>query len=221
MKNILICLVMAGLSAGSAEAVVLMRCDVGGCGPLQAGGTSLSACGSYYDVAGTAIDVTLATGNPSACECRNPGGSGPLANVEADFLFADNETASPGSDFILTLSDLIPGVSYRLLSFHNRSDEADTIIGAVTVTGAAVISAPGSIVQNHNIMDNPAEFIFIATGSEVALRYQGPDGGCAGCQAFFNGFILEYGSAVMGFDCEASGNPESVSPAILNVVVSQ
>jgi hypothetical protein len=179
----------------------------------------LAICGSYANVGGTGINVTLATGNPGACECRNPGGSGALANVESDLLFADNETTSPGSDFTITFSSLTAGASYRLLSYHNRSDEGDTTIASVTITGATVISVPGSIVQSHAIMDNPAECIFVAGSGDVSVRYQGPAGGCPGCQAFLNGFVLELAGPTIGFEVESSGNPESVSPAVLTVVL--
>jgi len=213
MSTLLICSVTAGQ--------IIMQCDAGGCGPLQAGWISLPSCGTYYDVGGTGIDVTLATGTAGACACRSPDGSGALAYVEADLLFADNQISSPDSDFILAFDNLAAGTVYRLLSYHNRSNEADTTIPAVTVSGAAVITQPGSIVQSHAIMDYPAEIVFIPTAGEVSVRYQGPDGGCAGCQAFFNGFVLDYGAATLGFDSASSENPESVSTAILNVVLSE
>jgi hypothetical protein len=197
--------------------------DVGGCGPVQAGWVSLGACGTYTDVGGTGIDVTLATGNPSACACRNPGGTGTLADVEADLLFADNEQSAPNADFILTLSNLAPGASYQLFSYHNRSDEGDTTIPNVTVTGATDVTKPGSILQSSAIMDNPAEILFTAGGGDVVIRYEAPSGGCGGCQAFFNGFEL-YSTApanpTVGFETGASGGLETVTPALLSVVVT-
>ncbi|MHC4363305.1 MAG: Calx-beta domain-containing protein, partial [Planctomycetota bacterium] len=180
----------------------------------------LGACGTYADVGSSGIAVTLATGDAGACACRNPGGTGTLADVEADLLFANDENYSPGSDFIITLSNLTPGIAYRLLSYHNRSDEGDTTIPNVTITGATLISKPASIVQNHDIMDNPAECIFVAGAGDAVIRYQGPDGGCGGCQAFLNGFVLEISGPVIQFDSESSGDLESVSPAILTVVLS-
>jgi len=206
-----------GLVDSAGAGVVIMQCDVGGCGPLQSGWIGLGGCGTSIDVGGTGIDVTLATGNPGACECRNEGGSGPLADVETDLLFANDEESSPGSDFIITFSNLMPGMTYRLLSYHNRSDEGDTTIPNVTITGATVVSVPASIVQNHAIMDNPAECIFIAGAGDVSIRFQGPDGGCAGCQAFLNGFVLEYAGPTISFDSESSGGIESISPAFIQV----
>jgi len=209
---------LLGLVSGAGAAI--MQCDVGGCGPVQSGWIGLGSCGTFTNVGGTGINVTLATGNPGACACRNPGGSGALMDVEYDLLFANDETSSPGSDFIIALSNLTPGTSYRLLSYHNRSDEGDTTIPNVTITGATVVSVPGSIVQNHAIMDNPAECIFVAGAGDVSIRYQGPAGGCPGCQAFLNGFVLEYSTPAIGFDSESSGNPESVSPGIVTVILS-
>ncbi|MHC4343295.1 MAG: Calx-beta domain-containing protein [Planctomycetota bacterium] len=197
--------------------------DVGGCGPLQSGWISLGACGTYVDVDGTGIDVTLATGNPSACACRNPGGTGTLPDVEADLLFADNEMSSPGADFILTLSNLAPGASYQLLSYHSRSDEGDTTIPNVTVTGATDVTKPSSILQSSAIMDNPAEILFTAGAGDVVIRYQAPSGGCGGCQVFFNGFEL-YSTApanpAVGFETSSSGGLETVTPALISVVVT-
>jgi hypothetical protein len=194
-----------------------MQCDVGDCGPLQSGWASLGGCGIHANVAGSGIDVTLATGNPGACSCRNPGGTGTLADVEWDLLFADNEQSSPGGDFIITFSNLVPGASYRLLSYHNRSDEGDTTIPGVTITGAAVVSAPASIVQNHAIMDNPAECIFIAGAGDVSIRFQAPAGGCSGCQAFLNGFVLELNAPTITFESDASGGLETITPVFVPV----
>ncbi|MHC4625157.1 MAG: hypothetical protein ACYS4W_14785, partial [Planctomycetota bacterium] len=105
---------------------VVLQCDAGE-GALQAGWTQVVA-GLNSNVAGTGIDVTLATGNSAAIAARDTGGAGPLANVETDLYFANDQMSSPDSDFILTLSNLTPGVGYRLLSYHNRSDEATTVI---------------------------------------------------------------------------------------------
>jgi hypothetical protein len=202
--------------AGVAEAGdVILQCDAGE-GALQAGWTQVLK-GTNVNVAGTGINVTLATGAPTAIAARDTGGSGVLADVETDLYFADNEAESPGSDFILTLSNLTPGMPYRLLSYHNRSDEGDTTIPGVTLTGAMVIIAPSTILQSHAIMDDPAEFIFVADASTVSIRYQGPDGGCLGCQAFFNGFQLEYGSPAISFAAESSGAVEAISPAMIAV----
>jgi hypothetical protein len=194
-----------------------MQCDVGGCGPLQAGWTGLDACGTHTNVAGTGINVTLATGNPGACDCRNPGGTGTLADVEYDLLFANDEQTSPGSDFIITFGNLMPGASYRLLSYHNRSNEGDTTIPNVTITGGTVVSVPASILQNHIIMDSPAECIFIAGAGDVSIRFQGPDGGCAGCQVFLNGFVLELNAPTITFESAASGGMETITTALVPV----
>ena len=209
--------VVLGLVNGAAAQMVIMQCDVGGCGPLQSGWTSLGYCGTFANVAGTGIGVTLATGNPGACACRDRGGGGPLVDVEADFLFADNENYSPGSDFIITFSDLLPGAKYRLLSYHSRMDEGDTTIPSVTITGATVVSVPASIVQNHAIMDNPAECIFIAGAGNASIRFEGPAGGCLGCQAFLNGFVLELDAPTITFEAGASGGVETISPALIPV----
>ena len=216
---LLAALILAGQSVSPAVSLPLYV-DVGSCGPLQSGWTLLGACGTYNNVAGTGVNVTLATGNAGACECRNKGGSGPLANVESDLLFANDENTSPGADFILTLGNLSPGTTYKLLSYHHRSDESDTVIPGVTVTGATVISKPATITQSHAIMDNPAEIIFVAGAGNVEIRYLAPTGGCSGCQAFFNGFVLDLAAATVQFETAWSSGLETVTPAVLNVVLS-
>jgi hypothetical protein len=87
----------------------------------------------------------------------------------------------------------------------------------VTVTGATNVTVPGSIVQDDAIMDNPAEILFTAGAGDVVIRYQGPAGGCAGCQAFFNGFVLELSAPTLTFESYASGGMETVSPALVPV----
>jgi hypothetical protein len=197
----------------------ILQCDAG-TGGLQSGWTQIVA-GLNTNVAGTGIDVTLATGNPGAIAHRNTGGSGPLAAVEEDLYFADGETASPGSDFILTLGNL-PGGRYLVKSYHNRSNEGATTIPGVTVTGATNVTAPATIVQDHPIMSSPAEILFTANGTDdVVIRYQGPNGGCPGCQAFFNGFELESAEATVQFESASSGALESESPAALIVNLSE
>ncbi|MHC4476347.1 MAG: Calx-beta domain-containing protein [Planctomycetota bacterium] len=218
-KFYLTILILMVWAAGSSGAVSL-QCDAGSCGPTQAGWISLGSCGTFTNVGGTGIDVVLETGNPGACGCRNPGGSGTLWDVEATLLFADNENTSPGSDFILTLRNLTPGSNYTVYSYHSRTDEGDTTIPNVTVTGATNVTKPSSILQNSSIMDNPAEISFTAGAGDVVIRYQGPDGGCAGCQAFFNGFELYGGGVTVQFASGSSGDVEAVTPAQIEVILN-
>ncbi|MHC4499145.1 MAG: Calx-beta domain-containing protein, partial [Planctomycetota bacterium] len=212
-------LIASLLGLVSTASAAVLQCDAG-TGTLQSGWTQVQA-GSNVNVGGTGINVTLATGNPGAIAHRGAGdtggGSGPLAAVEEDLYFANDEQQSPGADFILTLSNLTSGTAYRLLSYHNRSNEGDTTIPGTTVTGATVISKPDSILQSHAIMDNPAEFNFIAGTGDVVIRYQAPAGGCGGCQAFFNGFVLEYSGPSISFASGSSGGVETISPALIPV----
>jgi hypothetical protein len=138
-------------------------------------------------------------------------------------MFADvggsgiDVTLSTGKDFIITLRNLVSGASYRLLSYHSRTDEDDTTIPGVTITGGTPISVPASIVQTHAIMDDPAECVFTAGAGDVSIRYLAPVGGCDGCQAFLNGFVLEYVGPAISFSTDASGGIESISPALVEV----
>jgi hypothetical protein len=211
------------LATGTSFAAVALQVDAGDCGPTQAGWISLGSCGTHTNVGGTGIDVVLETGNAGACECRNPGGSGTLADVEATLLFANDENYTPGADFILTLRNLTPGANYTVYSYHSRTDEGGTTIPNVTVTGATNVTKPSSILQNSAIMDNPAEISFTAGAGDVVIRYQAPDGGCSGCQAFFNGFEL-YGGAPAGprvqFASGASADVEAVTPALVEVILT-
>jgi len=212
---------LVGITNSYAE--VALQVDAGSCGSTQAGWISLGSCGTFTNVGGTGIDVVLETGNPGACACRNPGGSGTLPDVEATLLFADDENSSPGADFILALRNLTSGLDYTVYSYHSRSDEGDTTIPNVTVTGATNVTKPSSILQNSAIMDNPAEITFTAGAGDVVIRYEGPDGGCSGCQAFFNGFELYGGGAAWAtvqFASGSSGDVEAVTPALVEVTLT-
>ena len=213
--------VLAGTGA-VCRADAIMQVDVG-CDAVQDAWIAIAQCGATSDVGGTGIDVTLATGNASACACRNAGGSEPLANVEADLLFADNEIGSPGGDFIITFRGLAAGMNYRLLSFHNRSDESLSHIEGVEVTGATNVIKPDRIAQDHPIMAEPAEIFFLAGGAEVSIRYIAPteEEAGKGAQAFLNGFILEPAGPVVGFASASSGGAESLSPALLTVNLTE
>jgi hypothetical protein len=51
----------------------------------------------------------------------------------------------------------------------------------------------------------------------VSVRYLAPVGGCLGCQAFLNGFVLEYFGPTISFSTDTSGGIESISPALVEV----
>ncbi|MHC4574180.1 MAG: formylglycine-generating enzyme family protein, partial [Planctomycetota bacterium] len=219
---VVVCFTALVVHVHATASEVLMQCDVGGCGPVQAGWTGIAECGTTVDVNSTGIDVTLATGYPAACACRDTGGSGPLADVEADFLFADDAVSTPGGDFIITFSNLIAGERYWLLSYHNRSSEELSHIEGVVVTGAGDVTKPDRIAQDHPIMDDPAEVIFVAGPGDVSVRYIAPTEAEAGrgAQAFLNGFVLERMRLVAQFESSSSVYPESVVWAQLVVTLS-
>jgi hypothetical protein len=213
---------------GSGPLELLMQCDVGGCGPLQAGWLILPACGTYHNVNGSGISATLATGVPSACVCRNPGGSGTRAAVEGDLLFADNQISTPYADFIITFSNLLSGIRYRLQSYHNRTDESPSTLQGVVVSGATGVVAPNRITQDHSIMASPSEIWFTAAGPVVSVRYLAPTQAEAGsgAQVFLNGFVLERDPVVLWtpvvqFAASASSGLETTSPAVIDVVLSE
>ncbi len=207
---------------------LLMQCDVGGCGPLQTNWVSLPICATYPNVNGSGVDVNLATGVAVACDCRDRTGAGALANVERDFLFANDQISTPGGDFIVTFSKLMPGIYYRLRSYHSRTDQSSSHIQGVVVTGATGVFAPAQIYQDHSIMDRPAEILFTAASNQVSIRYIAPTQAEAGsgAQAFLNGLVLERApvmvwSPVVQFETSASSGLETAGPAALNVVLSE
>ncbi|MHC4621602.1 MAG: Calx-beta domain-containing protein [Planctomycetota bacterium] len=192
-----------------------------GNGPVQAGWVFMPTCGEYYNVAGSGIDVTLATGDPPACESRDPNwgltGSGPLADVETDLLFADNRRGAD-ADFIITFTGLTPGTPYQLESYHTRSDAQTAVpIAAVTVTGGVDVLTPGPIAQTRDIMDNPAQTQFTAVGTSVTVRYVAASNG----MVQVNGFTLASVDAPpqVQFAAAAASGLETESPASLPVVV--
>jgi len=197
-----IALVVPGPMYG-AETV--LQCDAGN-GHVQAGWAKIGPA-LNSNVAGTGIDVELAAGSGGPIQFYQELGNGPLAEVEGDFCF----TSGPDADIVLTLSNL-PGGDYVLKSFHNRLSETVTSIANVTVSGAADVTVPDSIVQNHAIMENPAEILLRTTGEDVVITYRAAGGAGMASQVFFNGFILESGS-------QASGASAATSPAAPTVTV--
>ena len=192
-----------------------------GDGPVQAGWVGMPSCGEYYDVDGSGIDVTLATGDPLPCESRDPSwgltGSGPLADVEKDLLFADNR-AGADADFIITFTGLTPGTRYQLESYHTRSDSQGAApIAGVTVTGGVDVMTPGPIAQTRDIMDNPAQTQFTAIGTSVTVRYVAASNG----MVQVNGFALASVDAPpqVQFAAAAASGLETESPANLPIVV--
>lgn len=170
----------------------LLLIDVG-CGIEEPGWTQIDTCGEFPDVDGTGIDVRLETGNPAACACRTPGSSPDLdlPNVEEDLLFADDEVDTPGADFIVTFIGLDRGVEYAIQSIHNRSDEGNSVIQGVEVTGASDVDAPDEIIHGPMTVLEPAQVRFTAEDDEVSIRYLSPVAdGPAPQQTILNGFIL-------------------------------
>jgi len=194
--------VSAYLVAGGVQASeFLLRCDVGGCGPHMKGWIPLGSCGTYRNLNGTGIDVTLSTGNPQACECRSKKAQGKLAEIESDFLFADDEYGSPGADFILKFDNLIPGCTYKLVTFHSRPDEPPSRIQGVIVKGAELLEKKTFVMQGHNCIEDPPEFVFKPDKPSVSFRFIAPKKEKAGkgAQVFLNGFTLKGGLPYVSF----------------------
>jgi len=179
------------LSAKASAQETLLLVDVG-CQDVEPGWVQLDTCGLFEDLDGSGIDVTLETGNPEACSCRSPGATQEkLPGVQGDLLFADDAIGSSDGDFIIRFGGLSPGTTYLLSTYHHRSDEGDTVIQAVEVTGAPDNDAPAEIVQSAELFREPAEITFTASSSEVKFRYVAPDwAGPAPQQTILNGFIL-------------------------------
>jgi len=110
-------------------------------------------------------------------------------------------------------------LSFRRYSWRNAT-MGSTLAARIAGYNPKIIPTPSSIVQDHPIMDNPAEILFTAGAGDVVIRYQGPDGGCPGCQAFFNGFELYATGPTVGFESDASGGIETINPALINVVLT-
>ncbi|MHC4501566.1 MAG: Calx-beta domain-containing protein, partial [Planctomycetota bacterium] len=224
----LVCAVFFLFLVNTCVGRVRLAFDCGGCGPLQDGWIAITSCGTYTDVGGTEIDVTLAVGDGGECNCRgyfdegsDGPATGPLAYVEQDFLFANDRRGSPDADFIITFSDLVAGAHYRLLSYHNRLDESQTTIQAVDVTGATNVVKPDTIDQEHNRIINPAAITFTAGKGDVTIRYRAPKRGRKRDQVFVNGFALEGGRADVSFESASSGGVETEGTVEIKVKLSE
>ena len=223
----LVCLitlvVVLGLSVPSLG--ISLKVDVGVCGPVQDGWIPLRGARGKLNknVGGTNIDVMIVAGadstKGSGGECRCDSGSKhELAAVETTYIKKDarRNARSPKTDISLTLRDLEPGAEYTLYTYHHRWDEDEDPITNIIVTGATNVTKPDVILQNADIMDNPAKFIFTAGSDDVVIRYQCLDDG----QPFFNGFRLYGGSATLQFESKASSAMELVTSAKIPVVIN-
>jgi len=71
--------------ANLCGAKVRLEFDCGGCGPLQNGWIAITSGGTYTDVGGTDIDLTVAVGDGASCDCgrkRREGSRGILNAFE-------------------------------------------------------------------------------------------------------------------------------------------
>jgi len=177
----------------------ILQCDAGD-GAVQAGWTRITM--GNTNVGGITVALSHGPMPGGSSDSRVTGlGSGPLADVEDDFYFPDNTSGSPGADMTLTLSGMDAG-DYMLHSYHNDPRGADDPrIVSVTVTGAADVTTPTDVFQNHDMMSNPLEILFTYSGSgNVVITYHAMPNGLV----FFNGFTLEFASL---------GRASSPSPA--------
>jgi len=215
----LFCVIAVVLVSSASTVAFDLKCDAGD-GALQAGWTRMTMGTTVVG----GINVTLSHGPlpGGASDSRITGlGSGALADVEDDFYFPDNTSGSPDADMTLTLSGMDAG-DYALHSYHNDARGCDDHrITSVTVTGATDVTTPVDTFQNHDIMSDPLEILFTYGGSgSVVITYHAMPGGLV----FFNGFELRpAGPSVpsVHFDSAISGAVEAVSPAIINVVLSE
>jgi len=215
----LVCVIAIGLVSSASAVAVDLKCDAGD-GALQAGWTRITM--GTTNVGG--ISVTLSHGPlpGGSTDSRVTGlGSGPLADVEDDFYFPDNCLGSPDADMTLTLSGMDAG-AYMLHGYHNDPRGVDHHkITSVTVTGATDVTTPTDTFQNHDIMSEPLEILFTYGGSgNVVITYHAMPGG----GVYFNGFELQpAGPSVptVQFDSASSGAVETVSPAVIDLVLSE
>jgi len=228
-RRIILFLIASLSLVGVAGAKVHLSFDCGGCGPLQDGWISIPTCGTYTNVGNSGIDVRLwlPVEPQGDCHCasyfdKDSDGpaTGPLAYVEQDFIYVNDRPGSPGSDIVITFSNLVHGAQYRVLSYHNRLDEKQTTIQAVEVSGATYVTKPDRIDQEHNRIINPAEIKFTAGEQDVSLRYVAPPKKRKQGQVFLNGFTLEGGRPDVSFESAASSGLEDEKTVGLKVVLS-
>ena len=224
----------------AASGYVYLPCDVGDCASpesrIQPGWINIPHCGEYTDIGGTNVDVSIVAGieldpvpgQGGNCDCRGyfsefdvldgvcPVGlcpaSGPLGDVEQDFLFA-NDAPSGRRDMIVVFHDLAVGYPYMLTSYHSRLDLGAGGNLIAEITGATNVHSSGQITQTHAIMDNPPVTTFTPTVSDVTIKFVSP----GGAFVFLNGFILDGGPNDMAFESSTSEGFETAGQAAVNV----
>ncbi len=127
------------------------------------------------------------------------------------------EDPGSGGWYQVEVTGLTEGGSYRMRSYHNNCWEA----GAFP-SGSVSMKLNAGEVDTANLSERQAytsagvcEYTFTASSGSDTFKWDFAQ------STFFNGFILQTANPSVQFESAASGAFESVSPAVLNVVLSE
>jgi hypothetical protein len=227
-------LVFAGTPSGQA---IDLKVDVGCPGSaVKPGWTAFngSACSgstaplTVSNLGGSGINVTVTVGNTSDNAYRSSSSySGD--EMGRDYVSADNGASQSECAMTMTLSNL-PAGTYALTSYHNLSDtDATPATVDITVGGPGIvdtlISATGvvqSVLSSNVSFEDIGKGVveFVANGSNDVVITFTPRTQGHKWRVYLNGFELLLKDTRIRFASETSGNLESVSPALIEVVVN-
>jgi hypothetical protein len=235
---------MLAFSAGSALAALDLKVDVGcpgqeGAGNLKAGWTAFdgTACSGAVgpvtvpNLGGLGIDVTLTVGNTSDNAYRSPG-EYTGDELGRDYVTADDSVSQQECTVTMTLSNL-PAAEYTLTTYHNCSDRPETMPTIdVTVSGSGVVGTPTNAtgaaqtslsqsVQFEQLGKAVVQFVADGVG-DVVITFV-PREQAYKWRVYLNGFELSGASLVprIQYESASSGDPETVSPALIGVVLER
>ena len=127
------------------------------------------------------------------------------------------EDPGSGGWYQVEITGLTEGASYRMRSYHNNCWEA----GAFPTTSVSM-KLNGAEVDTTNLSEQQAytnagvcDYTFSASSGSDTFKWDFAQ------TTFFNGFILQTANPSVQLESAASGAFESVSPAVLNVVLSE
>jgi len=232
----LVFLVLTILLIGPANTSLAfsLRVDFGDIGqPVKAGWQAFSGDHNkendpkteLYDVNGLSISVSVETGVQNDSGYRSYGGG----ELGGDMVYPDTYDGPVNGRVILTLGNL-PAGNYMLTSYHNdtKGTHAQQDPIDVTVSGAITGSVSDlGVIQTKSMDDNnlgQSIVTFSASGSgDVVVTYTPTTNNGIVSKAVLNGFELELlgaDASIVEFDSPSSADFESVSPAVLAVVLS-
>ena len=221
MRSIMYLTVVFGLLSAVSAVAVDIKVDFGGAGTLSdneppdvvGAWTQWSEGSGNLTVDG--ITLTLSNGSLNGGAKIRSGEWGQTDNLTKDAL--SEEDPGSGGWYEIQITGLTEGASYIMRSYHDNlwaEGSFPTSTVSMKLNDTEVATANVSERQPYTNA-GVCEFMFTAGAGGDTFKWDFAQ------SAFFNGFILLTANPSVQFETAASGALEAVSPAILNVVLSE